>query len=170
MDVLHKNMRFANPPIFGIPRSHNITMAITADRVPDWEIFHPSPPSLEFQRQRLLGLVTASDILLKLGNTGSAAYCRNVGNDLVRSLPSHIDQFSLRREILPIESTQAVMEYRHPDPSIYRSLEITNPELQVRGSWQRLKWADSSKLSSRMAHACFIYKSGPSQHTERGLY
>lgn len=127
-------------------------------RVLDWDLYVPSPPSLEFQRQRLLGLVTASDVLLKLGNTGAAAYCRNVGNDLVRSLPSS-QEYSLRREILSIASTKAVMEYRHPDPSVYRSLEISNPDLQVRGSWQRLKWADTSKVTSRMAHACFIYKS-----------
>ncbi|EIW54710.1 uncharacterized protein TRAVEDRAFT_39247 [Trametes versicolor FP-101664 SS1] len=140
VDVLHKNVRFMNKALF------------------DWDLYVPSPPSLEFQRQRLLGLVTASDVLLKLGNTGAAAYCRNVGNDLVRSLPSS-QEYSLRREILSVASTKAVMEYRHPDPSVYRSLEISNPDLQVRGSWQRLKWADSSKVTSRMAHACFIYKS-----------
>ncbi|KAI0641446.1 hypothetical protein C8Q79DRAFT_1003753 [Trametes meyenii] len=141
VDVLHKNARFAVKPLF------------------DWDIYHPSPPSLEFQGQRLLGLVTASDILLGLSNTGSAAYCRNIGNDLVRSLPSRMDELSLRREIIPIGAVHTIMQFRHPDKLIYRSMELKHPELQVRGSWQRLKWADSSRVTSRMAHACFIYKS-----------
>ncbi|KAI0353841.1 hypothetical protein OH77DRAFT_1406141 [Trametes cingulata] len=141
VDVLHKNARFAAKPLF------------------DWEVFRPNPPCLEFHRQHLLGLVTASDVLLKLGNTGAAAYCRNVGNTIVCSLRSVMEQLSLRREVLSVGSVHTIMQFRHPDPTIYRSLEITNPELQVRGSWQRLKWADSSKVTSRMAHSCFIYKS-----------
>ncbi|CDO71013.1 hypothetical protein BN946_scf184844.g17 [Trametes cinnabarina] len=141
VDVLHKNARFAAKPQF------------------DWEPYHPSPSSLEFHRQRLLGLCTASDVFLALGNTGSAAYCRNTGNDLLKSLPSRMDEASLRREVLPQSSHMAVAQFRHPDPTIYRSLEMRDPALQVRGSWQRLKWADSSRLTSRMAHAAFIYKS-----------
>ena len=51
------------------------------------------------------------------------------------------------------------MQCRHPDPSIHRNHQITEPTLQVRGSWQKLKVAVHSRISSRMAHACFIYKS-----------
>ncbi|KAI0823483.1 hypothetical protein BC628DRAFT_1324930 [Trametes gibbosa] len=155
VDVLHKNARFSSTPIY------------------DWEIYHPSPPNVEFHRQRLLGLMVASDVLLKLGNTGAAAYCRNLCNDIAKSLPSPGDELSLRRELLTLVSIRDVMQYRHPhqenpptlinfpdaDPTIYRSMEIIEPELQVRGSWQRLKWADSSKVTSRMAHACFIHES-----------
>ncbi|KAI0659951.1 hypothetical protein C8Q70DRAFT_105866 [Cubamyces menziesii] len=141
VDVIHKNARFVAKPVF------------------EWDPYLPSPPCLEFHRQRLLGLVTASDIFLKLGNTGAAAYCRNVGSDLLKALPSRIDELSLRREVLPISSVVAVSTLRHPDPSLYRSMEIKDSNLQVRGSWQRLKWADSSRLTSRMAHAAFIYKS-----------
>ncbi|KAI9062026.1 galactose oxidase [Trametes sanguinea] len=141
VDVIHKNARFVAKPIF------------------DWEPYHPSPPCLEFHHQRLLGLCTASDVFLALGNTGSAAYCRNVGNDLVNSLPSLTDKITLRREVLPRSAHIAVTQLRHPDPTTYRTLDVRYPELQVRGSWRRLKWADSSRLTSRMAHAAFIYKS-----------
>ncbi|KAI0628679.1 hypothetical protein C8Q77DRAFT_1220832 [Trametes polyzona] len=129
VDVLHKDARFAAHPIF------------------DWEIFHPLPACLEFHRQRLLGLMTASDVLLKFGNTGSAAYCRNLGQEVAKSLPSGVDELSLRRELIPWSSI------------IYRSLDIKYPDLQVRGSWQRLKWRESSRVTSCMAHACFIHKS-----------
>ncbi len=114
---------------------------------------------LEFHRQRLLGLLTASDVFLKLGNTGAAAYCRNLGNDLIKSLPSRTDQYALRQEVLPLSTWHATTEMRHPDPSIHRSASVTEPALQVRGAWQKLKIQVASKIASRMAHACFIYKS-----------
>ncbi|KAI0330748.1 hypothetical protein GY45DRAFT_1353779 [Cubamyces sp. BRFM 1775] len=125
VDVIHKNARFVAKPVF------------------DWDPYLPSPPCLEFHRQQLLGLVTASDIFLKLGNTGMAAYCRDVGSDLLKALPSSVDELSLRREVLLISSVVATKD----------------PSLQLRGSWQRLRWADSTRLTGRMAHAAFIYKS-----------
>ncbi|KAI1787955.1 hypothetical protein LXA43DRAFT_975032 [Ganoderma leucocontextum] len=130
VDVLHKNARCKDSPVY------------------DWEPYHPPPPALEFHRQRLLALLTASDVFLKLGNTGAAAYVRNLGNDLIGGLPSQSDQYVLRQEVLPKSTWRAAMQCRHPDPSIHR-----------RGSWQKLKVAVHSRIASRMAHACFIYKS-----------
>ncbi|KAM5541680.1 hypothetical protein V8D89_004661 [Ganoderma adspersum] len=140
VDVLHKNARYKGIPVY------------------DWQQYHPPPPALEFHRLRLLALLTASDVFLKLGNTGAAAYVRNLGNDLISSL-SEGDQYVLRQEVLPQSTWRAAMQCRHPDPSIHRNHQITQPTLQVRGSWQKLKVAVHSRISSRMAHACFIYKS-----------
>ncbi|KAI0765894.1 hypothetical protein BD413DRAFT_606060 [Trametes elegans] len=80
----------------------------------------------------------------------------NLGNDLLKTLPSQIDERALRREVLDADCIQTFSQFRHPDVSIYRSMEITDPELQVRGSWQKFKWVDSSRVTS---HACVIHKS-----------
>ncbi|TBU28006.1 hypothetical protein BD311DRAFT_807330 [Dichomitus squalens] len=63
VDILYNNAQYRHRSIY------------------DWEVYQPRPPALEFHRQRLLTLLTAFEIFLKLNSTGAAAYARNTTSE-----------------------------------------------------------------------------------------
>lgn len=102
-------------------------------------------------------MMRASDIFRAIGNTGAAAYCRNTCLNLVRTLPSTLDQTAMHREVVPYSTVVSFLQLRHPDKAINRHLQVTENDLQMRGSWQKVDIR--KRLNSRMAHAGFIWKS-----------
>ncbi|KAK0476494.1 hypothetical protein IW261DRAFT_1642290 [Armillaria novae-zelandiae] len=51
-----------------------------------------------------------------------------------------------------------LLKLRHPDPSRTPTLEVTDPGLQVRGSWKRLHTKAGSGIAPRSNFASFIWK------------
>lgn len=100
----------------------------------------------------------ASDIFLVLGNTGSATHRRVVADEVIRKLPRHIDSRPLRT-LLPADSVRSLTQYRHPDPDIHADHKLSHDNLQVLGSWQKIKLPRGSSIPGRMAFASFIWKS-----------
>ena len=98
-------------------------------------------------------------MFLKVWNTGSAEYCRHTADQLVLSLPPNL-ALKLRREVLQVEKLRAVQQWRHPDPLMHlKHVDVVDPNLQVRGAWQKLKVTAHSRIASRMGHSSFVYNS-----------
>ncbi|KAH9936009.1 hypothetical protein B0H21DRAFT_758865 [Amylocystis lapponica] len=141
VDVLHKHTRFlTRPALF------------------DWMVSHPDPLRLDFFIQRITGLSCASSIFLRLGNTACAAQRAVVGDEVIMSLPTHVDPRPLR-ELLPAAVMRTLTQYRHPDPGLLAQTTLSQESLQVRGSWQKVKLARGPGISHRSNFASFVYKS-----------
>lgn len=95
-------------------------------------------------------------------NTGCATQRRCVADELINHAPAGVDIRPLRA-LCPSGSVQALLQWRHPDPQLQNGWEVRDEELQVRGSWQKIKI--SGNIQPRMGFATFIWKSGsPSSH------
>ncbi|KAH9932855.1 uncharacterized protein B0H18DRAFT_1092989 [Fomitopsis serialis] len=139
VDALYKNARFAARPAMY-----------------DWEYYNPQPPRQDVYVQRLKGLVGSSDAFVTLRNTGSATHRKCVADELIKHLPAGVNTRPLRA-ICPSGSVTVLMQFRHPDPQLLKNWELSNDDLQVRGSWQKMKISRS--ILPRMGFASFIWKS-----------
>lgn len=50
--------------------------------------------------------------------------------------------------------------WRHPEPSMLRDLEVTDPTLQIRGVWKKVRTQGSEKPKSRNAFYGWVWKGG----------
>ncbi|KAF7345724.1 hypothetical protein MVEN_01592500 [Mycena venus] len=95
----------------------------------DFEIQFP-----EYYLQRLRARVLQEQVFRKLGNTAAANERRLQATALV---PKHL-VIPEMREIHLIIPNDPVFKLRHPDPELVATLVVTEPTLQVLGSWQKV--------------------------------
>ncbi len=73
------------------------------------------------------------------------------------SAPHHSGEIKILNNV---HSLADLLKLRHPDPSRTPTLEVTDPGLQVRGSWKRLHTKAGSGIAPRSNFASFIWKGG----------
>ncbi|KAF7332954.1 hypothetical protein MVEN_02401300 [Mycena venus] len=121
---------------------------------PSFEWFDFSLQLSEFYLQRLRARVTTEKIFRQLGNTGSA----NERNWHCTTLvPKHLETPEIRK-IHPIIQLNPIYKLRHPDPTLVASLTVTDPTLQVLGSWQKVQLKKAGGITSRMGFASFVFE------------
>ncbi|KAJ7744035.1 hypothetical protein DFH07DRAFT_890558 [Mycena maculata] len=121
---------------------------------PSFEWFDFSLQLSAFYLQRLRARVTSEKIFRDLGNTGAANERRWHSTTLV---PHHIETPEMRK-IHPIRQNDPVYELRHPDPKLVATLTVTDPALQVLGSWKKIPIKKGSGMTSRMGFASFVFE------------
>ena len=104
-----------------------------------------------FTEQTVRGMNISAEIFLKLGNTGSVVHRRWSARIITAGRPV----LTRNDELSPI------LQYRHPDPKLLSQLTTNHPELQVKGSWSRLKISDNLKKIARESFASFIWNRAP---------
>ncbi|KAH9947500.1 hypothetical protein B0H21DRAFT_738280 [Amylocystis lapponica] len=119
---------------------------------------YPQRAQRDLLTQRLVYFSYTLDLFYKLGNTASAAHRQIVGNELRSRISADVDTRPLG-EILPVDSIPDLSIIRHPTPTIVGMTRLTQPSLQVRGSWQKISVPRASSISHRTNFASFIYKS-----------
>ncbi|KAH9939536.1 hypothetical protein B0H21DRAFT_756421 [Amylocystis lapponica] len=126
----------------------------------DWVDNHPEPARLDFVVQRITGLCHAADIFLNLGNTASAVYRRVTADEIILWYyqSTSLDTRPLR-DILSVRAAKELLKYRNPDPDTLARTKLSQPSLQVRGSWQKIKVPKAASISHRTGVASFIHKS-----------
>ncbi|KAJ6453239.1 hypothetical protein C8R47DRAFT_1229114 [Mycena vitilis] len=123
---------------------------------PAFEWFDFSPPIADYFLQRLRARVMSEKIYRTLGNTGTANERRwhsttlMTGNSAVASPET--------RKIIQSISGRAMYRLRHPDPSFVASIAVTDPSLQVLGSWQKVPLKKTGGITSRMGFASFVFE------------
>ncbi|KAJ6534132.1 hypothetical protein B0H19DRAFT_439818 [Mycena capillaripes] len=121
---------------------------------PSFEWFDFSIQHADYYFERLRARVMMEKIFRKLGNTGAANERRWHATTLVP------EQFvsAATRKIHPHIPSDPVYKLRHPDPSLVSSLAVTDPSLQVLGSWQKVPVKKAGGITSRMGFASFVFE------------
>ncbi|KAJ7640081.1 hypothetical protein DFH06DRAFT_1053126 [Mycena polygramma] len=131
----------------------NVQIATSrASPVFDWLSFNVKMP--EFYVERLRSYVLRDRIFRALGNTAAANERRLVATMLV---PQDLVTPQMR-EIHPIIRDDPVFKLRHPDPALVASLELTDPSLQVLGSWRKVPLKKVGGITSRSNFASFVFE------------
>ncbi|KAJ7838888.1 hypothetical protein B0H13DRAFT_163023 [Mycena leptocephala] len=107
----------------------------------------------EFYLERLRGCATSEKIFRELGNTGMA----NQRRLLMASMVPEQFETPETRQLNPTVEDDPVYQLRHPDPTLVASLTLTDPSLQIRGSWQKVA-IKKDGISPRMGFASFIFE------------
>ncbi|RDB24341.1 hypothetical protein Hypma_008407 [Hypsizygus marmoreus] len=121
----------------------------------DWIDYSIDLPELTFRRT--VGLSAASDIFFSIGNTGTATHRRWVANTSTINLPAPHKTPRCIAEV-DMDKNSDLVQLRHPNPALTTELELTAPELQVRGSWAKLP-IKNARIAARYGFASFIWKS-----------
>ncbi|KAJ7101982.1 hypothetical protein C8R44DRAFT_988292 [Mycena epipterygia] len=121
---------------------------------PSFEWFDFSIQFPPYYLQRLRARVTTEKIFRNLGNTGAANERRWHSTTLV---PDNMHTAETRR-IHPLIRQDPVYELRHPDPTLVATLAVTDPTLQVLGSWQKVVLNKGGGITSRMGFASFVFE------------
>ncbi|SJK99591.1 uncharacterized protein ARMOST_02899 [Armillaria ostoyae] len=138
VEILHLHCSFESPkPLF------------------DWKDFHFDLPDMTLQHT--IAKTAMADIYLRLGNTGRASYTRWRCFTIYQHMPAphHSGEIKILNNV---HSLADLLKLRHPDPSRTPTLEVTDPGLQVRGSWKRLHTKAGSGIAPRSNFASFIWK------------
>ncbi|KAJ7473606.1 hypothetical protein B0H11DRAFT_2174202 [Mycena galericulata] len=121
---------------------------------PSFEWFDFSLQLPEFYLQRLRARLTMEKIFRELGNTGAANERKWHASILV---PDHLKNAEIRK-INKGPKFDSEFELRHPDPKLVVSLAVTDPTLQVLGSWQKVPVKKAGGITSRMGFASFVFE------------
>jgi hypothetical protein len=113
----------------------------------------------EYYLQRIAAFKLKSTLFRELGNTGSAVQHILYGYDTAANTPLHIDRNGAIREAVSAEEVRNMIRFRHPDPHLLPGQQLKDPELQVRGSWQKIRLAHRRRIPSRMGFVAFVYNS-----------
>jgi hypothetical protein len=98
--------------------------------------------------------MTMEKIFRELGNTGSANERRWHSTTLV---PDHLRTAEMRK-IHPNIKFDPVYKLRHPDPKLVATVAVTDPSLQVLGSWLKVHVKKTGGITSRMGFASFVFE------------
>ncbi|KAJ6564146.1 hypothetical protein B0H19DRAFT_75821 [Mycena capillaripes] len=101
----------------------------------------------DYYFERITTLCLASAVFLAIGNTGSTVHRRWVAEEIFIRLPEHLKSPQLLK-LAPLLGSD-ILVLRHPDPKMAPGLTVTNPDLQISGSWQKLNIHKSGGLTSR---------------------
>lgn len=88
--------------------------------------------------QRVRALMGVAEMYLRLRNTGATTHRRCTADELIKHVPPSVNTRALR-VLCPIDVVTTMMQFRHPDPELLKGWEPLNEDLQVRGSWLRMK-------------------------------
>ncbi|KAJ7740097.1 hypothetical protein B0H16DRAFT_1676390 [Mycena metata] len=120
----------------------------------EWFDFSIKLPSYFLQRVR--ARVIAEKIFRLLGNTATA----NNGRLQTRALvPKEFESPEILK-INPVIVNDRVYALLHPDPTLVASLSVSDPTLQLRGSWRKVsvKKGKGGAITARMGFASFVYE------------
>lgn len=123
----------------------------------------PSPcaePDLYQWQTRLKAYLRQRDIFYSLGNTAACLGCTWEGFKFAGAVTDVENEAGIKRLRNECD-THKYSSQRHPDPSQVDKVKFTNPELQVRGVWKKLKIRSEGGLSSpptRLRHSGFVWK------------
>ncbi|KAH6907506.1 hypothetical protein BKA70DRAFT_357644 [Coprinopsis sp. MPI-PUGE-AT-0042] len=114
----------------------------------------------EFTLQRVTALVQSSRIFFSLGNTATAGQRYNQALDTTK----HVSRSHFTQQYRALVNQGALyhhMVIRNPDPQFCHELNVTDPRLQVLGSWKKLgsSTANGKGPSARYQFASFIWDS-----------
>ncbi|TRM62013.1 hypothetical protein BD626DRAFT_361460, partial [Schizophyllum amplum] len=123
-----------------------------------WKDFHLAVPELVVQF--CVSCELMSQIFLYIGNTGSAMSVLSKGIRETISIPGDWRRRRDFKDATDMRKQVDIGQLRHPDPKS-RPTHISDPRLQVWGSWTRLhaKRPVKKELMERQGHTCFIWKS-----------
>jgi len=99
---------------------------------------------------------------MKLGNTALAASFGKIACVDYYTAPN-ADKYPRLKALLSeaISSQFDAIKYRHPDPTLITRTEVTCPELQMRGFWEKLAYKSGSKRpSGRSSFSSWFWRGG----------
>ncbi|KAF8804270.1 hypothetical protein BYT27DRAFT_7069042, partial [Phlegmacium glaucopus] len=121
----------------------------------DWTKWFPD--NAELAIQYATAYATASKSFLVMGNTGAAVHRRwSAQVDIPDSQQSQAPQ--IMNTILGGADTQNIVKLRHPDPVLVQKAAITEPSLQVLGSWKKIKVKRAGGPGRRLGFSSFIWE------------
>ncbi|KAJ7679551.1 hypothetical protein DFH06DRAFT_1465584 [Mycena polygramma] len=123
---------------------------------PVFEWFDFCPQLEDYYVQRLRARVVSEKIYRTLGNTGTANERRWHSTTLLAD--DNAMESAETRKIFKTIPLDPVYKLHHPDPALASSLAVTDPSLQVLGSWQKVPLKKSGGITSRMGFASFVFE------------
>ncbi|EAU80938.2 hypothetical protein CC1G_03114 [Coprinopsis cinerea okayama7 len=116
--------------------------------------------SPDFILQRVTALVLSSRIFLYLGNTATAGQRYHQALDTTKNLRSALYTPEYRA-LVNNNRLREHMLIRNPDPAFCHTLMVSNPRLQVLGSWKKLGERDFAGKGpgARLQFSSFIWNS-----------
>jgi hypothetical protein len=111
----------------------------------------------------------ASDILLDIGNTGTSVQRRWFGNIAANCMPSDLDT-ALVQKVVPNATLNNYLKLRHPEPKLVAKLTLQNQNLQIRGSWKKLRTKKGGNLPQRSGFARFVWDGEDSPSNQTSFY
>ncbi|KAG8908975.1 hypothetical protein FRB99_000078 [Tulasnella sp. 403] len=116
----------------------------------------------EFVSLRLKAHVRQSIIYKSLGNTAAAYSAAMQGLQWGTSIipTSSESQFPAIEELRSkcVSDARVLGSKRHPAPVDVASIQVTEPELQVRGVWKKLRVGGGAAPVSRLGHSSVVWK------------
>jgi hypothetical protein len=104
--------------------------------------------------QRVKGLSVSCELFHSIGNTGAAVdRCWNNSNE---DIFTHHKTPALKA-LLPMKMIRDMTSFRHPDPSLTANLVVSEPELQISGSWKKISLQKKGGMKARLAFTSFIW-------------
>lgn len=91
----------------------------------------------------------ASQLFYDLGNTGTSTFF--AFKSMTISLPCPASHALVKRLILESKALER-SQLRHPEPSFVDRWDVTQPTLQLRGAWRKLKVGGSSSVCPSKRH------------------
>ncbi|KAF8965646.1 hypothetical protein BDZ97DRAFT_1811635 [Flammula alnicola] len=128
-----------------------------AGKLYDWTPWFPE--NVDFTVQYAKARAAAGDIFLELGNTGTTVHRRWTAQEMIPT--SHnIREPRILRTILSRGGTKHLISFRHPDPQLVHKITVTDPSLQLLGSWKKMKIKKAGGPGRRMGFSSFIWDDG----------
>lgn len=120
----------------------------------DYHLFHE-----DFVIQHIGALSLASDIFLKLGNTGAAIHRKKVAFTVAAAFPEIHNSQNINRQKDTLQNEcMELWKLRHPDPK-FLQLGLQHSELQVLGSWKKIELSRANNIHSRYGFGSFVWRS-----------
>lgn len=110
----------------------------------------------EYFLEYVVSFRQASDILLAIGNTGSAVQRRWFGHVAASSMPDSLDKSAVVK-FVPTDKLNDYLKLRHPEPELVAKLEVKHKNLQVLGSWKKITTTKKNGFSTRAGFASFVW-------------
>lgn len=109
--------------------------------------------------ERVTAFRTGAEIFEKISNTGSSAQRLWFGNVAGSSAPSHLDKAKIE-SLITQSSMEDLFKLRHPEPRLTANLTVQHDDLQLRGSWQKIRISKTNSIPPRMGFASFVWDGG----------
>lgn len=129
---------------------HILDISLTCPE--EWMSFHP-----QLQEYHNLLVSVHSDqtaIYLSLGNSALAVYHAYEALKVIKQAGPIMDRDQMTRYYNV--KLAAVAKLEHPDPVLMAKIDITEPPLQIRGSWEKVKLLKTSAMPPRQMFTSFI--------------
>ena len=156
--IVYWTLRFSRAPrLYGMCNTFNSDdiLLITFFDI-DWEEWFPE--NVQFSVQYAKARAAAAAAFLSFGNTGTAVHRRYTATLMIPRDHQRREP-AISRTILHRGGTQTLTTLRHPDPMMVHRHKITQPSLQLLGSWKKLKINKGSSAGPgrRMSVSTFIW-------------